>query len=58
MLCRISELPTLVTWAFMLLTLRLALPEQFMGVPILRYFGCAAYPSEYGARFRAPLLSA
>jgi hypothetical protein len=56
MLCRISELPTLVTWAFMLLTLRLALPNEFMGWPVLSYFGCSAYSSEYGAASRAVFL--
>lgn len=46
MLCRITELPTLVTWFFMLFSLRLALPDNCMGVPVLSYFGYSAYPSE------------
>ena len=47
MLKRINELPTLVTWFFIALTVYIGLPQQWLGFPVLDYFGVEAYPRHY-----------
>jgi phosphatidylethanolamine N-methyltransferase len=48
MLMRLNEIPTLVTWFFMLLTIYVGLPEQlYGGYPVLDYFGKKSFPTWY-----------
>lgn len=47
MLMRINELPTLCTWACFMFTLYIALPQRYLGYPVLDYFGETGYPRHY-----------
>ena len=47
MLKCINEIPTLVTWFFIGLTLYVGLPQQYLGIPVMSYFGLESCPSYY-----------
>jgi len=47
MLMRINELPTLVTWFFIVVTVVIGLPQEFFGYPVMDYFGVEAFPRHY-----------
>lgn len=47
MLMRLNEIPTLVTWACIAFTIYIALPQRYLGFPVLDYFGRTGYPRHY-----------
>jgi hypothetical protein len=47
MLMRLNELPTIITWICMLITLYLGLPDEYCGVPVLTRFRAKAFPPHY-----------
>jgi hypothetical protein len=47
MLKRVSELPTLITWACIAFTIYVALPQSLLGVPVLARYGIEGYPRHY-----------
>ena len=44
---RLHELPTVITWFFFFVTLYVGLPNDYLGYPVMSYFGIEAFPQRY-----------